>query len=155
MGMTVTLDGMNHTRAIHHDLGKEMGLGECAASGGDLSPIDLLAIGLASCLILVMAKSARKKGIDLTGTWAEVADEVKDYKIAAISVKIRSPQNPSDADREFLEKESHNCPVYLAIEGNVTLNVLFDWGSSARSTEKLQNKIHPSHSTCSASSPNP
>src|ERR1700683_976633 len=63
MGMTVTLDRMIHTRATHHELGKEFGLGECAASGGDLSPIDLLAISLASCLLLVMAKAARKKGI--------------------------------------------------------------------------------------------
>lgn len=131
MGMTVTLDRMIHTRATHHELGKEIGLGECAASGEDISPIDMMAMSIASCLLLVMAKGARAKGIDLTGTWAETGYELKAYKIASVSVTIHSPQGPSDADRAFLETESHECPVYLAVKDNVKVNVAFDWGSNA------------------------
>ena len=52
MGMTVTLDRMIHTNAVHHELGKEIGLEGCCAFGGkgeDLNPIDLVAMGVASC----------------------------------------------------------------------------------------------------------
>lgn len=134
MGMTVTLDRMLHTRTIHHQLGCEVGLGDCAGSGnsgGDLSPIDMVATSLASCLMLVMSKGARAKEIDLTGAWADVAYEMEDYKIKCINVIIHCSQDPSNADRAFLEKKSHECPVYLAVKGNVRVDVVFEWRSNA------------------------
>jgi uncharacterized OsmC-like protein len=134
MAMTVTLDRMIHTNAVHHELGKEIGLEGCCAFGGkgeDLNPIDLVVMGVASCMIIVMAKSAEGKNIDLTGTWADAAYDLKDYKIASLTVTIHSPYCPSEADRAFLEKESHRCPVYLAVKDGVAVTVAFDWGTTA------------------------
>jgi uncharacterized OsmC-like protein len=134
MGMIVTIDRMIHTNAIHHELGVEIGLEGCSAFGGkgeDLNPIDLVAMGVASCMLIVMAKSAEGKGIDLSGTWAETGYELKDYKIASIAVNIHSPYGPSAADREFLEKESYRCPVYLAVKNGTDVRVGFVWGTKA------------------------
>ncbi len=134
MGMTVTLDRMIHTNAVHHELKKEIGLEGCCAFGGkgeDLNPIDLVAMGVASCMMIVMAKSAEGKGIDLTGTWADAAYDLKDYKIASVAVTIHSPYHPSKDDQAFLEQESHRCPVYLAVKDGTTVNVKFDWGTKA------------------------
>jgi uncharacterized OsmC-like protein len=125
---------MIHTNAVHHELGKEMGLEGCCAFGGkgeDLNPIDLVAMGVASCMLIVMAKSAEGRGIDLTGTWAETGYTLKDYKIADITVGIHSPFAPSAADREFLEKESCRCPVYLAVKNGTDVQVRFSWGTKA------------------------
>ena len=113
MGMTVTLDRMIHTKAVHQELGKEIGLEGCCAFGGkgeDLNPIDLVAMGVASCMLIVMAKGAEGKGIDLTGTWADAAYELKDYKIASITVTIHSPQSPSEADRLFWRRRAIAAP---------------------------------------------
>ena len=80
----------------------------CRAFGGtgeDLNPIDLMAMGVASCMMIVMAKGAEGKGLDLTGAWAETKYELKDYKIASMTVTIHSPCSPSGEQREFLEKE--------------------------------------------------
>ena len=143
MGMTVTLDRMIHTKATHHELGKEIGLEGCCAVGGkgeDLNPIDLVAMGVASCMMIVMAKLAESKGIDLTGTWADTAYALKDYKIASITVTIHSPYEPSEADRVFLEKESHRCPVYLAVKDGTEVRVGFQWGSTASSVPKAAGK---------------
>jgi uncharacterized OsmC-like protein len=134
MGMTVTLDRMIHTNAVHHELGKEIGLEGCCVFGGkgeDLNPIDLVAMGVASCMLIVMAKSAEAKGIDLSGSWAETGYELKDYKIASIAVKIHSPYAPSAADREFLEAESRRCPVYLAVKNGTDVQVGFAWATKA------------------------
>ena len=134
MGMTVTLDRMIHTNAVHHDLSKEIALEGCCAFGGkgeDLNPIDLVAMGVASCLMIVMAKSAEGKDIDLSGTWAETGYVLKDYKIASITVNIHSPYAPSAADREFLEKESYRCPVYLVVKNGTNVQVGFTWGTKA------------------------
>ena len=134
MGMTVILDRMIHTNAVHHELGKEIALEGCCAFGGkgeDLNPIDLLAMGVGSCLMIVMAKAAEGKGLNLTGTWADTSYDLKDYKIASITVTIHSPCSPSGADREFLEKESHRCPVYLAVKDGTKVKVAFEWGSKS------------------------
>ena len=139
MGMTVTIDRMIHTNAVHHELSKEIGLEGCCAFGGkgeDLNPIDLVAMGVASCMLIVMAKGAEGKGIDLSGTWADTAYDLKDYKIASITVTIHSPYSPGDAEQEFLEKESRRCPVYLAVKDGVDVKVAFDWGTAATPTAK-------------------
>jgi uncharacterized OsmC-like protein len=137
VGMTVTLDRMIHTKAIHHELGKAIDLEGCSAFGGtgvDLNPIDLVAMGVASCMIIVMAKGAEGKGLNLTDTWAEAGYELKDYKIASITVKIHSPQTLSEADRAFLEQESRRCPVYLAVKDTVKVGVAFAWGDKTKPT---------------------
>ena len=134
MGMTVTLDRMVHTTAVHHDLDRSIGLEGCCAFGGegkDLNPIDLVAMGVASCLMIVMANSGKGKGLDLTGTWADTGYELKDYKIASITVTIHSPYSPSASEQEFLEKEALRCPVYLAVKDGVAVTVAFDWGTTA------------------------
>jgi uncharacterized OsmC-like protein len=139
MGMTVTLDRMIHANAVHHELGKKIGLEGCCAFGGkgeDLNPIDLVAMGVASCLMIVVAKGAEGKGLDLTGTWADISYELKDYKIVSITVDIHSPCSPSKADRAFLEKESHRCPVYLSVKDNVDVKVAFEWGTTAAPAAK-------------------
>jgi uncharacterized OsmC-like protein len=99
--------------------------------GLDLNPIDLAAMEIASCMIIVMSKSTERKGLDLTGTWAEKSYKLKDYKIAPSAVNIDSPQSLSVDDRAFLEKESRRCPVYLAVKDAVKANVAFAWGSTA------------------------
>lgn len=140
MGMIVTLDRMIHVNAVHQELGKEIGLGSCCCGCGDkatdLNPIDLLAMGVASCLIIVMAKGAEGQSLDLTGTWAETSYAIKDYKIASIAVTVHSPCSPSGTQREFLEKESHRCPVYLAVKDNVDVTVAFDWGTAVAPVAK-------------------
>jgi uncharacterized OsmC-like protein len=91
-------------------------------------------------MMIVMAKSGEGKGIDLTRTWADAAYELKDYKIASITVTIHSPYSPSETEREFLEKESHRCPVYLAVKDGVPVNVAFEWGAKATSASKANGK---------------
>ena len=143
MGMTVTLDRMIHTKAVHHDLRKEIDLEGCSAFGGtgvDLNPIDLVAMGVASCLMIVMAKGAEGKGLNLTGTWADTSYELKDYKIASLAVTIHSPCSPSGTQRDFLETESHRCPVYLAVKDGVDVKVAFDWGTATASASKKSEK---------------
>ncbi len=140
MGMTVTLDRMIHTNAVHHELGKEIALEGCCAFGGkglDLNPIDLMAMGLGSCLMIVMAKSAEARGIDLTGTWAETSYELKDYQIDNFSITIRSPYRPTDDEQVFLEHESHRCPVYLAVKDGTRVQVSFEWGATANSARTV------------------
>lgn len=141
MSMTVTLDRMIHTNAVHQELGKTIGLESCCCGGGkaaDLNPIDVLAMSVASCMLILMATGAKEKGLDLTGTWADTAYDLdlKQYKITSITVTVHSPCSPATADRTFLEKEGHRCPVYLAVKDNVDVRVAFAWGDSSAPSSK-------------------
>ena len=141
MAVTVELDRMIHAKAelpaAGDEIRREIGLeGDCASSAGDLNPIDLLAMSTAACLMIVMAKGAKARRIDLTGTWADAACDLKNYIIQSIRVTVHSPFQPSDEDRAFLEKESHQCPVYLAVKDGANVKVAFEWGSSARPKTK-------------------
>jgi putative redox protein len=143
MGMTVVLDRMIHSEAVHHELGKKIGLEGCCAFGGtgsDLNPIDLVAMGLGSCLMIVMAKAAEAKGFDLTGTWAETSYALVNYKIKTFRIVVNSPLKPSPADQKFLEKESHRCPVYLAVKDGAAVKVSFKWGTKAAPKAKCGSK---------------
>jgi len=159
MAITVTLDRMIHAQAIHHGVGKEIGLqGDCASAGSDpdVNPLDLLAMSTAGCLIIVMAKSAKTRGIDLTGTWADVDCQLKDYVIQSIRVTVHSRYRPSEEDRAFLETESHHCPVYLAVKDGANVRVTFEWGSSAKPASSAcagsaQPNTKPASSACASS----
>jgi uncharacterized OsmC-like protein len=87
-------------------------------------------LGMASCMVIVMAKGTQTKGLDVTGTWANTSCVLKNYLIESIAVTVHVPHCPSDADRTFLEPESHRCPVYLTVKNTVAVSVVFDWGWS-------------------------
>jgi len=138
MGMTVTLDRMIHTKAVHHELGKTIGLGGCCAGGADtdLNPLDLVAMSLGACLLVMMAKAVQDKGLDLTGTCANTSYKLKNYKIQTLAVAIHCPFKLAPADRKFLQAASHGCPVYLAVKDGTDVKISFKWGTKpARKTK--------------------
>ena len=139
MGMTVTLDRMIHTNAVHHELDKEIGLEGCCAFGGkglDLNPIDLMAMGLASCLMIVMAKSAESKGLDLTGTWAETGYTLKDYKITSFDGHHSFAVFPFWSRADFPGAGELRCPVYLSVKDSVNVKLAFEWADKSAPAAK-------------------
>ena len=128
--MEVAYDRNVHTVAVHHPLGATIPLEGCSAFGGkglDLNPIDLLSMGLASCLLIVMGKAAEADGLDIVGAKADVSYDLVNYRIAQISVDIRLPNKLAAADQTKLETASKQCPVLLAISPDVKVAVNYVW----------------------------
>ena len=128
--MDVVYDYNVHTVAYHHALKKEIPLEGCSAFGGqgeDLNPIDLMVMGVGSCLLIVMGKTAEALKLDIVGAKASVSYELVDYKIAAIDVVIRLPKKLAPEDQSKLETASKRCPVYLAIHPDVKVTVRYCW----------------------------
>lgn len=128
--MEVVYDKNVHTVAYHHPLKQTIPLEGCSAFGGkglDLNPIDLVAMGLASCLMIVMGKKAEAEKLDIVGAKAAVSYDLVNYKIAAITVNIRLPKKLAAADQSKLETESKRCPVFLAINPEVKVTVNYIW----------------------------
>jgi putative redox protein len=128
--MQVVYDRNVHTVAMHHPLNKEIPLEGCSAFGGkglDLNPIDLVSLGMASCLMIVMGKSAEAEGLDIVGAKADVSYELVNYRIARIRADIHLPMKLSAGDQAKLEAASKKCPVFLAIHPDVKVTVNYIW----------------------------
>ena len=129
--MEVVYDRNVHTAAYHHPLKKEISLEGCSAFGGkgaDLNPIDLLVMGVGSCMLIVMGKAAESENLDIVGAKAIVSYDLENYQIAAINVEIRLPKKLSPKEQSLLETASQKCPVYLAINPSVKVTVSYCWG---------------------------
>ena len=128
--MSVVYDRNVHTVATHAPLKKTIPLEGCSAFGGkgqDLNPIDLVAMGLGSCLMIVMGKAAEAEKLDIVGAKAEVGYVLANYRIAELQVSIRLPKKLSAADQAKLETASKKCPVFLAIHPDVKVCVEYIW----------------------------
>jgi putative redox protein len=128
--MSVVYDRNVHTVASHIPLKQTIPLEGCSAFGGkgvDLNPIDLMAMGLGSCLMIVMGKTAEAKGLDIVGARADVSYDLVNYRIAAFTVDLYLPNKLAEQDRAMLEKESKRCPVFLSINPEVNVTVNYHW----------------------------
>ena len=135
--MTVVYDRNVHTVASHVPLKQTIPLEGCSAFGGkglDLNPIDLLSMGLASCLMIVMGKTAEAEGLNIVGAKADVRYELVNYRIAEIKVRIQLPERLSAPDQAKLEVASKKCPVFLAIHPDVKLSLEYIWPCEAGSS---------------------
>ncbi len=122
-----------HTECTHDSGAKietdapkdNMGKGEA------FSPTDLFAVSLGSCMLTMMGIMAKKLGVDLKGTKAEVDKEMVSApyrKIGKIVVRIQSPVLPNPSAREKLEREAIECPVHQSLHPDVKVEVDFVWG---------------------------
>ena len=128
--MEVVYDRDVHTVASHDPLRQTIPLEGCSAFGGkglDLNPIDLVAMGLGSCLMIVMGKTAEAEKLDIVGAKASVSYDLVNYRIAQIKVAIHLPKELSASDQSRLETASKKCPVFLAIHPDVKVVLDYIW----------------------------
>jgi uncharacterized OsmC-like protein len=128
--MTVVYDRNVHTVASHLPLKQTIPLEGCSAFGGkgaDLNPIDLLVMGLGSCLLIVMGTTAEAEKLNIVGAQAEVSYDLVNYRIEAIKVRIQFPEKLSASDQTKLETASKKCPVFLAIHPDVKVSLEYVW----------------------------
>jgi len=128
--MSVVYDRNVHTVAAHIPLKQTIPLEGCSAFGGkgvDLNPIDLMAMGLASCLMIVMGKTAEAEKLDIVGAKADVSYDLANYRIAGFKVDIHLPKKLGAQEQTKLENASKKCPVFLSISPEVKVAVNFIW----------------------------
>ncbi|MBN8644827.1 MAG: OsmC family protein [Planctomycetes bacterium] len=94
--------------------------------GGDasaFSPTDLVAAGLAACILTTMAMFAERHGIDLSGATAGVEKHMSvppaQRRIARLPVVVTLPASVPQDMRERLERIGHTCPVHASLHPEV------------------------------------
>lgn len=94
------------------------------------SPTDLVATGLASCMLTVMGIKARGLNVELKGTEVEVtkvmANEPRRISEVVITIKF-APGNYSEKERTILENTAKTCPVAVSLHPNIKQDITFIW----------------------------
>ena len=126
--MTAVYDRNVHTIASHVPLKISLPLGTCAADERtELNPVDMMAMGLASCMLILMGKAAVAEKLDILGARADVSYKLDNYRITSFNVDIHLPRKFHANEQTKLEAASRDCPLFLAINPDVNVNVTFDW----------------------------
>ncbi len=125
---------------LHPESGAKIGTDVPQALGGRgslFSPTDLIASGLASCILSTIAIVAERRGIDLRGTRVRVQKEMVSrpvQRIGALRTWIELPKDleitPSELSR--LMRAANNCPVHRSLHPDIDAPI--SW-SGAESTE--------------------
>ena len=119
----VRYDGSKKCSLIHEegahletDAPKDIG-GEASA----FSPTDLVAAGLASCILTTIAMFAERHDMDITGAAAHVEKTMnkEPRRIGALPVTVTLPASISGEMRPTLERVGRMCPVHASLHPDI------------------------------------
>ena len=97
--------------------------------GEAFSPTDLIATGLANCMLTIMGIVARRKFLNIEGTKAEVTKIMgKDpRRIGEIRIDFFFPRSYDEDSKTFLQHAALNCPVAKSLADNLTQTINFHY----------------------------
>jgi len=94
--------------------------------GGDataFSPTDLIAAGLASCILTTIGMWGERHGIDITGARASVEKHMTTppapRRLGRLPVTVTLPASIPAEMRERLEKVGYACPVHASLHPDI------------------------------------
>lgn len=100
--------------------------------GEYISPTDMVAAALGSCMMTLMAIAARRMEIELKGTRIEIQKVMAadPRRIAEIRLDFYFPGEYSEKDRKILERAAETCPVGKSLHPDLKQVVNYNYGCS-------------------------
>lgn len=97
--------------------------------GEAFSPTDIVATGLASCILTIMGIKARDIAVDLTDASAAVTKHMASNprRIAGIDIVLELPSAVSEKHRKLLENVANTCPVHYSLHPEIKKEISFLW----------------------------
>ena len=117
------------THAVHQGNRQILLTDAPTANGGRgeaYSPTDLVAVGLASCIMTILGLRASSRSLEIQGMSAEVEKQMSPQprRVGRISVGLTVELLGGDEnDREWLRKEALACPVALSLHPELDQDV--------------------------------
>lgn len=98
--------------------------------GEYISPTDMVAAALGSCMMTLMAIAARRLEIELKGTRIEIQKVMAadPRRIAEIRLDFYFPCEYSEKDRKILERVAETCPVGKSLHPDLKQLVNYHYG---------------------------
>ncbi len=98
--------------------------------GDFISPTDLVAASIASCVTTIMGIKAQDKGIDIKGmniTASKIMTEVPFRRIEKLILDITFPNKLNDENFKLLSNVVKTCPVTRSLTSEIKLEYNFNF----------------------------
>ena len=97
--------------------------------GEYISPTDMVAGALGSCMLTLMDMAATRMGIDMTGTTLDITKVMAadPRRIAEIIIDVRFPFAADDKTRTILERAAETCPVGKSLHPDLRQSVSYHY----------------------------
>ena len=97
--------------------------------GNAFSPTDLIATGLANCMLTIMGIIAKRQSLDIEGTKAEVTKimGVEPRMISEIRIDFFFPRSYDKDSKQLLQTSALNCPVAKSLANDLTQTINFHY----------------------------
>ena len=97
--------------------------------GKAFSPTDLIATGLANCMLTIMGIIAKKQSLDIEGTKAEVTKIMgpEPRMISEIRIDFFFPRSYDKDSKQLLQTSALNCPVAKSLANDLTQTINFHY----------------------------
>ena len=128
----VTYLGDLRTSSIHLQSGTEI-ISDAPldnnGKGEAFSPTDIVANGLATCMLTVMGIKARDLGVDFSGSTAEVTKimAAEPRRISEIHLTFQLNLAADEKTKTILERTAMTCPVNFSLHPDIKRVIVFNW----------------------------
>ena len=97
--------------------------------GNAFSPTDLIATGLANCMLTIMGIIAKRQSLDIEGTKAEVTKIMgtEPRMISEIRIDFFFPRSYDKDSKQLLQTSASNCPVAKSLANDLTQTINFHY----------------------------
>ena len=124
----ITYDDIQHCTALQEKNMKSVPI-DCpyTGKGVEFSSGELVAAGVASCMLMSMGSLALRNKIDLMNTSVEADITLtEDFaRIDAINLTVNMPNNFSRRDRIRLERAAEACPIKHSFHPDTKISVKY------------------------------
>ena len=96
--------------------------------GESFSPTDLVATGLATCVLTTIALVAGRRGVDLGKMSARVLKEMHPdppRRIGKLLLTVTMPPGIPEEDRKVYDRTAHTCPVHRSLHPDIEAPIEF------------------------------
>lgn len=135
--LTLTYDGDQHATAVKEPHHNTVAI-DCpyTGKGEELSPGNLVGVGIAGCMLLSMGALAQRDGLDLTGTVVDIELTETDKPFAhidSVTLAFSFPRDFSLEERQKLERAAGVCPIKASFRDETVITATFNYGQAAAS----------------------
>jgi uncharacterized OsmC-like protein len=97
--------------------------------GEYISPTDMVAGALGSCMLTLMELAARRMGLDMTDTRLEITKTMASdpRRIAEIAIDFYLPFVCDDKSRKIIERAAETCPVAQSLHPELVRTITFHY----------------------------
>jgi len=135
--LTLTYDGDQHATAVKEPHHNTVSI-DCpfTSKGEEMSPGNLVGIGIAGCMLLSMGALAQRDNLDLRGTVIDIELTETDKPFAhidTITLVFNVPQDFSAEERQKLERAAGVCPIKASFREETVITATFNYAEQAAS----------------------